>query len=267
MPLLALKQHIYSKGVVHDAGLTENTKALVSRDAPRKPLPLFVLNYKKHYRLLVEKALERVSCNQYTEKHHILPKCLGGPDDPENIVSFTAREHFVAHWLLHRAYPNHGGLAQAFVAMCSFEGRNHKRYTPSSRAVAEAAEAAAKRMSKKISCYTADGKKKETFDSIIEAANKYGVSGWSIGRVANGNNETSAGLKWQFGEEPKVTPFKTYRGFPVYQYTPDKIFIREFVTAEDAAKAVGGKRKVIVDSSKSQTGCRYGFFWTRTKIA
>jgi hypothetical protein len=36
----------------------------------------------------------------YVEKHHIIPRCIGGSDHRENIVSLTAREHFVCHLLL-----------------------------------------------------------------------------------------------------------------------------------------------------------------------
>lgn len=34
------------------------------------------------------------------EKHHIVPKSLGGSNDTENLVNLTAREHFICHWLL-----------------------------------------------------------------------------------------------------------------------------------------------------------------------
>lgn len=36
----------------------------------------------------------------YQEKHHIIPKSLGGSNKKENIVSLTAREHFICHRLL-----------------------------------------------------------------------------------------------------------------------------------------------------------------------
>lgn len=36
----------------------------------------------------------------YYEKHHIIPKSLGGNDDTDNVVLLTAREHFIAHILL-----------------------------------------------------------------------------------------------------------------------------------------------------------------------
>lgn len=34
------------------------------------------------------------------EKHHIIPKALGGNNDQDNLVLLTPREHFLAHWLL-----------------------------------------------------------------------------------------------------------------------------------------------------------------------
>lgn len=41
---------------------------------------------------------------EYSERHHILPKSLGGSDDYENITTLTAREHFICHWLLTKIY-------------------------------------------------------------------------------------------------------------------------------------------------------------------
>lgn len=36
----------------------------------------------------------------YTEKHHIIPKSLGGSNEPENLVRLSAKEHFICHLLL-----------------------------------------------------------------------------------------------------------------------------------------------------------------------
>ena len=36
----------------------------------------------------------------YVEKHHIIPKSLGGQNSKDNIVSLTAKEHFICHLLL-----------------------------------------------------------------------------------------------------------------------------------------------------------------------
>jgi hypothetical protein len=36
----------------------------------------------------------------YTERHHIIPKSLGGDNSKDNLVRLTAREHFICHLLL-----------------------------------------------------------------------------------------------------------------------------------------------------------------------
>jgi hypothetical protein len=38
----------------------------------------------------------------YTEKHHIIPRSLGGSNAKDNLVALTAREHFICHLLLTR---------------------------------------------------------------------------------------------------------------------------------------------------------------------
>ena len=53
----------------------------------------------------------------YLEKHHIVPRCLGGSDDPSNIVELTFEEHVEAHHILHLRYPHHKGLKAAFLFM------------------------------------------------------------------------------------------------------------------------------------------------------
>jgi len=56
--------------------------------------------YTRWYNNLINKALIRSSIDGYTEKHHIIPKSLGGSNKKDNLVVLTAREHFICHWLL-----------------------------------------------------------------------------------------------------------------------------------------------------------------------
>lgn len=62
------------------------------------------MNYQKHYELLIEKAKSRAKPEGYTERHHIMPRSMGGSDDASNLVYLTAREHFVAHYLWAKVY-------------------------------------------------------------------------------------------------------------------------------------------------------------------
>lgn len=82
------------------------------------------MNYKLHYDRLIERASNR-NLTDYTEKHHIIPKCMGGDDSQSNIAILTGREHYVAHQLLIKIYPNHDGLNLAAVRM----GSNSEEHT------------------------------------------------------------------------------------------------------------------------------------------
>ncbi len=68
---------------------------------------IFIANkYTKWYNNIILKASNRSKPNVYTEKHHIIPKSLGGDNLPSNLVSLTAREHFICHWLLTKMLPD-----------------------------------------------------------------------------------------------------------------------------------------------------------------
>ena len=61
--------------------------------------------YKKWYDNIIENARKKPHTG-YVEKHHIIPRCMGGTNDKENLVRLTAREHFVCHWLLTKCVEN-----------------------------------------------------------------------------------------------------------------------------------------------------------------
>lgn len=73
------------------------------------------MNYSKIYKSLVENCKSRKVLPEYYEAHHIVPRCMGGGDNSENIVKFTPREHYIAHRLLSKIYPEVLGLKLAVV--------------------------------------------------------------------------------------------------------------------------------------------------------
>lgn len=81
------------------------------------------MNYLKHYNNLISRAKSR-KLNCYIERHHIIPKCMGGVDDDFNLVYLTAREHFIAHLLLLKIYPKQYGLIKAIAMMCIHDSNN-----------------------------------------------------------------------------------------------------------------------------------------------
>ena len=61
---------------------------------------LFIDNkYTRTYYKIIARAQGRVN-HCYTEKHHIIPKSLGGSNSKSNLVALTAKEHFLCHRLL-----------------------------------------------------------------------------------------------------------------------------------------------------------------------
>lgn len=140
------------------------------------------MNYNKHYDALVQKCRNRVLAeSEYTETHHIIPRCLGGKDEPDNLVKMKPEEHFVAHQLLCKIYPDSHGLAKALSAMCRSSSKNprtnkwyswiRKRY---SRSVSGENNVSAKFTNKQVldiyySC--------EHMDALAE---KYGVKRYNI---------------------------------------------------------------------------------------
>jgi len=96
------------------------------------------MNYQKIYDQIIERAKSekrKKSDTTYYEKHHILPRCLGGSDKKDNLVLLTAREHFLAHWLLYEQNKGNRHLALAFFMMCGVKDKNQLRYIPSSRVI------------------------------------------------------------------------------------------------------------------------------------
>jgi hypothetical protein len=82
------------------------------------------MDYKKHYEKLIERGINRATSKKdanillgYSEGHHITPKCMGGTNNKSNIVYLTAREHYVAHQLLVKIYPDEIGLVYACMIM------------------------------------------------------------------------------------------------------------------------------------------------------
>jgi len=122
------------------------------------------MNYQKHYDLLMAKArLENRKKHKksdydfvYYERHHIIPDSFfieskrkgnkgwldGNPNSKENIVLLTPEEHYLAHQLLVKIYPNNHGMVKAANLMCrssaTMDGqRNNKQYGWLRRKLAE----------------------------------------------------------------------------------------------------------------------------------
>lgn len=191
------------------------------------------MNYLKAYYRLVNNA-KSIKRSEYLELHHIVPRCVYGEklliennlDDvnqDSNLVYLTAREHFVSHWLLHRAFPKNKKLGLAFWAMAGMISPDHKRdYTPSSRAIAEARIAAANSRKTPVLQYDLEGDFIQEFQSLNAASDAVGVVPNAIGQNLNSFTKSAGGFQWCFKTKNYPHKIDQYvidnNGLPIGQY-------------------------------------------------
>lgn len=211
------------------------------------------MNYLKAYYNLVH-SRQNLSRDCYLEKHHIVPKSVYGKailkedhllhlDDPKNIVELTGREHFVAHWLLHRAFPRIRNFAAAFHAMAAMSNRYHSRYTPSSRAIEEARIANADSMKLPVAMYSLSGELLKCFDTTEEAAAEVGSSVHNISAACNLENQVNniKGYQWRrFEGEPidSIAPYVNQNdesSLSVHEYDLKGKYLKSYSSVRDAA--------------------------------
>ena len=88
------------------------------------------MNYQRHYDKLIERARTRPLLEDYSEFHHVIPRCMDGMDDPTNLVELLPEEHRIAHLLLAKIYPHNSDLGYAAFLMTMVEryrGRSKNR--------------------------------------------------------------------------------------------------------------------------------------------
>ena len=212
------------------------------------------MNYIEHYFFLVNKAKVK-NHDGYLELHHIIPRCVFAEDlfdksgisnvnAKENVVLLTAREHFVAHWLLHRAFPKNKKLGLAFWAMAGMISPDHQRlYIPSSRAIEEARIAAANSRRVEVICYDLNGNFIREYPSLNNAAEHVSVPANAIGQAISGTTKSAGGFQWLIKslEYPKkINPYIIQNnGLPIGQYDLNGNLLASFESLLDAERKLG----------------------------
>ena len=89
-----------------------------------------VPNYSRIYAEFIADRRGREDGLQTFDRHHVVPRCMGGGDEPENLVRLSWSDHLFAHILLAKM---HGGLlavsANRMAGMAKYRGRRtRERY-------------------------------------------------------------------------------------------------------------------------------------------
>ena len=149
---------------------------------------IFIDNkYTKLYYSIIDSA--KASPNkEYTEKHHIIPKCLGGADNNSNLIKLTGRQHFICHWLLTRMVTG---------------AEKHKMIFAVNRMLS---------ISKKQSRYKITGRKYELLKLMFNEVNLFNDKDWQnsqrkqnhIGKIRSEETKQKLRDAWERNKESRI---------------------------------------------------------------
>jgi hypothetical protein len=223
------------------------------------------MNYQKIYTQIIQRAKYR-HIEGYKEIHHIIPKCLGGSNDKENLVNLTAREHFICHMILCEVYPNNKKLKYALFLMAIGKNRKNKEaYLPTSR-VYERLKTEHSNMLKGKS------RSDETKSKISKNRKGIKMTLESIERMKLGRKgikckpykkRKDAGIKRKPNISNSVSlKGNTNRRKKVMQYDMNKNFIKEWDYVLEAALSLGKKTgAAITEVCNGKRKSIYGYIW------
>jgi hypothetical protein len=218
------------------------------------------MNYQKIYNQIIEKSKNR-QLTEYKEIHHIVPKCLGGSDEKENLVELTAREHFLCHMLLCEIYPNENKLKHAlFLMSIGKQKAKVNQYAIGSRVY--------ERLKKEYSEFLT-GKKQsnETKNKKSEAMKQFWASLTEKERnqIFEKTKESNTGRKITWNDKIQNSlknrkiewDLKTSKS--IIQYDLQNNFIKEWPSIAEAKRWLkSGDIQACVNGKQKQAG---GFIW------
>jgi len=215
------------------------------------------MDYQKIYNQIIERAQSR-TLEGYKEKHHIIPKCIGGNDSKENLIYLTSKEHFLCHLLLIEIYPLILKLKQALWLM-SINKNKKVKYKVSSRLYERL---------KKEYIKTSKGKPKpKGFGERIislERNRKIGISNSKPKPKDFGSNQ---GLKLKgikkSKEETKRRLEKVYK--PIIQLNLNGNFIKKWDSAKHASNKLKINYNGITQCVREKIKSSGNFVWVLEK--
>ena len=193
------------------------------------------MNYRKIYSNLIYRGKNRV-LEAYTEKHHVIPKCMGGSDEENNLVNLTPEEHYLAHQLLVKMYPDNHAIAKAAVMMTAQRPSNKiygwlRRRHSKAMSISQKGEGNSQFGTRWIHNIELEQNKKISVDDLLPR-------GWVEGRIVNIVEHKQKLVKI---EEQRLLKRQAKTKEAYYWYTQftnsDASSLREFVRNSDYKKS------------------------------
>ena len=222
---------------------------------------VYSMNYEEIYSKIISRAKEanrEKGVETYYEKHHIVPRCIGGSNEKSNMVLLTAKEHFLCHKILTYIYKESKQLAFAFIAICNVRNKGQvHRYTPTSREYQQA---------------------KQHYGQLMQGSGnpRYGKEGYWKGkqkseehidkiRCGNLGNQNRRGKELSVEARLNVILANQARSIEIHQYTKQGIFVNTYSSIKEAGELTGISRGNIstVKDTRRRAG---GYLWTSKKV-
>jgi len=206
----------------------------------------------------------------YTEKHHILPRSMGGGDEPENLIALTPEDHFFAHLLLAKM---HGGALWSPVALMSggrmrdyrpIESRRRHGWIMRSMAASKRREGAYQFDKRTHYLEHKDGRKWSGYQ--IDMADQLGISKAAACRLVNGKDKSANGWFVEGARPERIgrTDRPGGTGHPMYR--PEQLVFRHvdgrtFIgTQHDLHVYHGVSKSMACRLARGQFSCAKGWY-------
>lgn len=256
------------------------------------------MDYQKIYNsiiLFAKNQNRKKSKGTLYERHHVVPKSVGGDNSIDNLVLLTPKEHYLCHRLLVEIYKNTIHENKMYYAMwCMVNGLgNQKRHATSSRIYQHLRLKIHTIQSKNrydnrkpIEQYDLNGILLNTFDSPTAASLNTNINKGSIENCARGETKSAGGFNWRYinsskqidiitfnkpGVKKGNIPYSKGKKFPpgtrnikykkVTQYSKDMDIIKTWDSIHDASFNLGISRSSIENCAGGKSKTAGSFIW------
>lgn len=151
----------------------------------------------------------------YVEKHHIIPRSLGGTNDTTNLIKLSAREHYICHTLLMKFTVGNAKYKMAYAFMRLSHKKTAKISSYAYQLMRENFKLTAETKAK-ISASLTGNKHSEESKAAISANHRRHQTAETAAKIALSKaGIATRGIGWQTSEETKLKQSLSQKGRPL----------------------------------------------------